>query len=285
MSRLHRAWRAFAAFVPALLIASATAHAVVRNDLTAGNPSSIPGAVAFGNTSFFNASATVIGGGQYVITSAHVIPPGDTNGANYRIQTYDGTIINGTGTLVTHPDSEIDLAIVKLATPLPDWYDVYTGSDELGKTIAFSGFGLGSATAGDGSNTLPSGIARQGANRISAVVGTNELRFDFDLTGTSNDLNADGLGATEATTLGGDSGMGWLVQVGSTYELLGVHRGVLNPPGANRDQSISFGTRVSAEVSWILNNIPEPATAVCSIALIPWLITQRPRFVARRVIS
>ena len=48
MSKLARAQRTFAALMPAVLIASAVARGVVRNDLTVGNPTAFPGAVAFG---------------------------------------------------------------------------------------------------------------------------------------------------------------------------------------------------------------------------------------------
>jgi hypothetical protein len=269
-----------------LIVACAsTAFGVVRNDQTVGNPGSFPCAVKVGlggpSASFF-CSGTVIGGGQYVITAKHCITGNPTTGSSWQVQNQAGTTITGSGTVRVHPTA--DLAIICLNGTFNNSYGLYCGTISNSTQVCFTGFGLSSDTdptspgnntggnggPGTGNSELAYGTARTGYNVLDQAIGGNDVAFDFDLAGGV--LDGTVLGNNEATTFGGDSGMGYLVNNGGTFQLAAVHGGILVSPGLNVDQSISYGTNIQAYKSWIMSSIPEPRGALLGMLVLAGIV-------------
>ena len=231
------------------------AQGVVRNDGAIGPTADFPFAVKVGDASEYYCSATVIANGTHVIMAKHCLLEGDS-ASSYRIMQNDGTVRSGKGTVAQHP--LYDVAIMRLDAPVTGSVSIFQGSDEVGREIAFAGYGLSSTTPGSGVSDLPFGTQRVGANVVEFLgTSTNVLAFDFDLEGGAGD---GGLGAREATTFTGDSGVGYVTEIiPGEFRLLGVHSGI-TPNLVNRDQTFSFGVRLSTINDWITQNIPAPAT-------------------------
>jgi hypothetical protein len=260
------------AAVACLGFGALTARAVVRNDGTIGDPADIPGAVQV-ITGDSLGSGTVIGDGDWVLTAGHVLDSGN-NGASYSFKTQDGTTVLGTGTImrVVSASDTVDWGLVQLATPLPGAIQLYNGNPAIGQTIFFAGWGLSDTTPGSGQARLGP-APRQGANVINFVDNTKfALGFDFDLAGGTNafpattingvavadDGRANSQGGAEATTFGGDSGMGYLESINGTDVLVGVHDGITDAAALNTDQVESYGTTVAGFYSQIASLVPEP---------------------------
>ncbi len=249
----------------AILGAHAPALAVVRNDGSIGDPGAYPFAVKIGDAAEFYCSGTVIAGGTHVITAQHCMTAGTDAGA-YRVMQDDGTVRTGVGTVALHPI--YDVAIIRLDAPITDSVSLFTGDDEVGREIAFAGYGQSSTTPGMGFADLPYGTKRVGANVIDFIgTSSNTIGFDFDLAGG---VGTGGLGDREATTMTGDSGAGYLAETApGIFSLLGVHAGI-SPNLPNRDQTFSFGVRVSTITDWIGANVPSPgAAATLALGLLP----------------
>lgn len=252
---MKKTMASFTALSSALLATSALG--VVRNDGTAGNAGDFKCSVRITGPGG-SGTGTVIGGGKFLITAGHVVS--NLDASMYTITTDTG-MFAAAGTIVKHPTA--DLAIIPLGMMLDDSYDLYMGNDLDGMQVCFAGWGRSSATPGGGMDELPSGTKRAGYNILDIDMGdnanltANEIGFDFDLAGGTG---MGGLGNSEATTFAGDSGMGYLKQVGMAFQLVAVHGGILNTPGLNVDGSISYGTKILPYKDWITMNIPSPGT-------------------------
>ncbi|MCF0234380.1 MAG: trypsin-like serine protease, partial [Thermoguttaceae bacterium] len=224
--------------------------------------------------------------GQHVLTAAHVVCDDDgtpidpleeevyctfeTASGRIRIpvlaitvhESYDG-VVGGYGA---------DLAVLTLAHPAPSsiqGYDLYTGSDELGQTITFVGYG----TYGQTSDTEDEiadrryGVKHYGNNVYELTGPTfqdslnpNVLVYDFDDGTAANDYFGTyygvvnrGLGRDEAMTAPGDSG--------SPSFIRGMIAGVCSW-GTDFDEDESYGpgnyqvdVRVSVYADWIYDVI------------------------------
>lgn len=243
--------------LPAALIAciGAPAMGVVRNDGGDGPTDDFPFGVQIGDGDGFYCSGTVIANGTHVIMARHCLLAGD-DASDYRIMQSDGTVRSGKGAVAIHP--QYDVAIFRLAGAVTASVSIFEGSDEAGREIAFAGYGFSATTPGSGVSDLPFGTQRVGANVIEFVAtSTNTVVFDFDLLGGVGD---GGLGAREATTFTGDSGVGYVTEVApGEFRLLGVHSGI-SPNLVNRDQTFSFGVRLSTINDWIAMSVPTPCT-------------------------
>lgn len=269
----------FGAFTAGILSVSFSTLAVVRNDGTAGTISTSSVQVTAGG---FVGSGTIITrpDGNYILTAAHNTQfVGGGNSANYTFTDSGGLTRTGTGPVIgqfNQTGNTVDWAVIKLAsnfpvgdTPLALYAGAYTVDTDQ---VTFTGYGLTAANAGSGLFTPNStGTARQGANTINYVDPT-AVGFDFDSNnvafiragatpqGTINgnaigDTDArDGLGASEATTFGGDSGMGYL-RSGQVYA---VHDGITRGRDLNLDQAESYGTRTDVIAAYLA--IPEPGS-------------------------
>lgn len=265
------------------LITTSPSFGVVRNDGTVGTPSTSSVEVTGGGGI---GSGTIItrGGSEYVITAAHVTQfTGGGNGANYTFTDTSGATKTGTGVVIgqfnTTGDTP-DWAMIKLSAnfPVADApVALYAGAYASGDNVSFTGYGLTARNAGSGLFTPNStGTARQGANVIN-YVDPSAVGFDFDLAGVTTPSNvlpqgtingnaigdtdktrADALGNAEATTFGGDSGMGYFITVSGTPQLYAVHDGITRGQDLNLDQAESYGTRADTIAAFLA--VPEPGS-------------------------
>lgn len=229
----------------AIFIASlpGTARALVTSD-GEGTHVVEPGVPAFGvnldgvvniGVEFpnFTAGTGALISDTHVLTAAHVIE-GEPWILSVRFDLTDGPVWIPVKGYAIHPNyvtgvvDEHDVAVLELSSPAPAGvprYELYTGSDEIGKAAVLTGYGRsGSGATGD---TLPAGTKRAGLNRIDAtgadvlaefpeaaeVIAPNNLYADFDSGHEDNDLtplitgSADlGFGDDEVCLAPGDSG-------------------------------------------------------------------------------
>jgi len=209
--------------------------------------------------------------------------------------------------IFVHPDwqnlegSNADLAIALLTEPAPDQaqrYDLYRGSDEIGKVFTRVGVGTranGRAGEVDLAADDPSPVMRFGQNKYEAlgerfnesdtepenyVEPGQQLVYDFDSGKASNDafgaefnLLDRGLGKREIGASGGDSGGPAFIE----GKVAGISSTGLSPDAAGIDVTFpndtSFGeyffdTRVSAFTGYIDQVVagevpaPEPPAAM-----------------------
>lgn len=243
-----------AALFAACLVSAGPAGALIRNDLGTGSPGSYPATVAV-NTPGGLCSGTVVGDGWYVLTAAHCTGAGDP-GNLYSIQNALGQSTGGNGMLgvIEHPT--LDMALIPLSTQFGAFVELYTGIVALGDDLTFVGVGTSANALNTGTYNLPGGTFRQGMNEVETL-GASTVGFYWD---------NPGLGAAEALSAPGDSGMGYMVTINGTNYLVGVHIGRIGAENTYGSQSV--GTIVAqgnngSIYNWVLENsasVPEPAT-------------------------
>jgi hypothetical protein len=271
-----------AALGSALALCTTSANALVRNDNTNGNPGLVQGSVRI--TGAVSGTGTVVGDGNWVLTAGHVIQGLGGTGVNCTITLQGGATIQGTTGIFQNAAFTPDWGLIHLSQNAPNLaVPIAANNAALEDTLTMVGWGQSDPVAGSGNNGTPSGTPRQGQNVVNIIDGPGALiGFDFDLAGgnaagpnftgatafpngdTLVDTDArDGVGNAEATTFAGDSGMGYLDNIGGTLQLVGVHDGIWTPAGAaglNQDQVESYGTPISSFRAQIASVIPEPST-------------------------
>ena len=254
------------------------------------------------NGEVWNSSGTLVGI-DWVLTAAHVT----SNASDITI-----TIAGGTYNIlesVPHPEwngdatSGNDLALVRLEQALPgaSVAPLYPGTDELGQTAAYAGFGK-SGTGLTGATTS-AGTLRAGKNVIDSVGLTitdpgnfpgqpditlssfsDRLLFsDFDSgTASDNSLDYDYTNLSMSSTSDplpleyeymiapGDNGGGVFLDVAGQHYLAGVTSFIFSIDGdANSDYGdMSGAVRVSSHLEWIqsiVNPVPEPSTLLLAL--------------------
>ena len=247
-------------------------------------------------------SGSLLADGIHVLTAAHCVT--DFNG-KLDLVAATATFFPSPGgvevldvlSAVIHPDfngfleTGNDLAILTLAVPASagvQRYDIYRGSDEIGKTFDTAGFGtLGTGALGESG---PAGFRRHGLNDFDSTMagtfdvfpgwtgGDKVLFSDFDDGTAAHDafglffgLNGLGQGADEVSTSSGDSGGPSFIngQIAGVTSF-GIRVFFLDGSSSDVDQltNSSFGefnafTRVSQYQDWIdsqTSAVPEPAT-------------------------
>ncbi len=183
-----------------------------------------------------------------------------------------------------NPNLNNDIAIVELATPIPEGVPIYelnTTAITSGTTLTLVGYGV----SGNGSTGITVGAAesvkRVGRNQADAFIlddggsGKNEVfYFDFDGGGVTNQIGGAGLGNSVETTLASnDSGSPSFVERNSRWLLAGINTFVLTfqngPTVAGTFGTGGGGILVDAYVDWIRTIVP-PATNVDIPTLPEW---------------
>lgn len=187
--------------------------------------------------------------------------------------------------VVEHPTA--DLALLTLANPLDHYLRPWYGNP-LGLEVDVVGFGRAASLRADhtgfqdlGSGT--SGVLRRCRNSISrkgGFEGYEALFFDYDspfedTPDALKDRYADG-GPVEGEggTRRGDSGGGYLANIGGEFRLIGTHAAGINLGGPGIGDSFnsdfgdaSVGVSLAEYKDWIeANCVPEPS-ALAALAL------------------
>jgi hypothetical protein len=229
-------------------------------------------------------SGALLSTGRHILTAAHcfdynrdlVLDPGITS-TTVRFDLprpsdptrFQPISFNVPASAITiHPnwrDRSVDLAVLGLPEIAPasaERYQLYRGSDELGRIFIFAGYGAtGTGSTADDPDTFD-GRKRLGRNRFETInsFGT-VLGADFDDGTPANSRFGDfGLGSTEAMIAPGDSG-------GPAFldgRIAAVHHWLT---GAAGWPSINFGSagafaRVSTAAAWIDSLLAGPYRAV-----------------------
>ncbi|MBX3413332.1 MAG: trypsin-like serine protease [Pirellulales bacterium] len=253
------------------------------------------------NESYY-ATAALLPSGRHLLTAAHVVtdPFGDFNveGLIAYFDLPDQTVPIYVTNVYIHPEFTgdfahgADIAILELATPAPaaaERYDIYRGSDEVGKVVFFAGYGdIGTGAVGEQSSS--DGNKHSGYNRYEALADIFEgtrypagtvrpasmLVYDFDSGQPQNDalgvqygIYDLGLGhGVEASTAIGDSGGPNFIN-GKIAGITSYGSSTITLPDASPGSNASFGdysidTRVSAFASWIdsIVNMPPVLAAI-----------------------
>lgn len=250
------------------------------------------GVVGLGSDGEIDCTGALYLTGRHIITAAHCFN-NDDNTANLNPNPLDyqvyfdlpqGRVAADVAQIFVHPQwtsdpaSNNDIAIIELAEIAPaeaERYDVYTGSDEIGKVFGRIGYGA-KATGTDGELLDPDPRKRRGENRYDALgdifngysdngiaIPGTQLAYDFDNGQPANDafgvefgISDLGLGIEEVGTSRGDSGGpsfidGKIAGIAS-YGLSPVTPGVDVTPENDTSFGEFFGdTRVSAYLSFI----------------------------------
>lgn len=237
------------AFLPFCVVtlttmSSSVAGIVIRHDVA--DSKYIEAGKPFIQVAPFNGGTCTLISPQWVLTAGHVAadwnPFASTiefNGKRYAIEKVVVHPTYLTGGVVTGED----VALVKLkqavdgVTPV----DIYTGSDELGKTVTFVGYG----DTGDGRSgpTKSDGLRRAAQNVVTKTEGTY-IQFVFD--------SPDKAVPLEGISGPGDSGGPALIDVGGKLFTIGISSQNRAPMGmVCRYSSVEVYARVSSSAGWI----------------------------------
>ena len=220
----------------------------------------------------FLASGALLWTGRHILTAAHVVQGLSVDGTSIGFNLTTQQFV--TASAITTNPADADLAIIELSSTAPtdaNRYELYTGTDEIGRTFEVHGFGI-PGTGLNGFASDDSFTQRFGSNTFD-VLGNHEtlgwpidtLVFDFDNGLSANDalgyLTGSahlGLGSREVNVAPGDSG-------GPNFldgKIAGVTSAIATEPATDVDSATnaSFGelavsVRVSSFVDWITTTV------------------------------
>jgi hypothetical protein len=206
----------------------------------------------------------------------------------------------GTGTLVKiggrsytiaqiWDNNTADLRIVKLyGANLASFVDIYENTDEVGKSIVIGGYGDGRGALLQTSG-ITYGYQWDNSSNTTRRFGTNKINStqnNSTLAGYTSDIiiaDFDGLTDDQTTIYEGipadhDSGSGWFIKVGSTWQVAGLSRAV----EVHYEQGHEGDPNYILYESWFRNkthpDIPQPdyldAVRISSYA--PWILQTIP---------
>jgi secreted trypsin-like serine protease len=192
---------------------------------------------------------------QYVLTAAHVVSGSATNVIRFALNLGATQWTSGIESVAIYPTYSFpydDLAVLKLATPVPasvPIYQLYSGSQSTGLTITLVGYGQ--SGNGDVGPTVgaSSTVKRAGINVVDALQptvdssGRTSRFFIYDFDGPTGNGSLGGAttgNASETVVAVGDSGSPAFVRVGSSVQLFGINNFVAAPNGGT--VTYEFGT-------------------------------------------
>lgn len=235
----------------------------------------------------YGCSGSLVGGGAYILTAAHCVT-GDSgtytatgisidfantgltlSAINYLVDPiWNGSITNGG-----------DLALIKLSTPVTSIssYMLDTTASATGDTVTLSGYGLtGVGATGYTPNTFG-----------TLYVGQNIYLATYTDSPTVYAYGFNSFGPEAVMIAPGDSGGGTFIDVGGTWELVGVHD-FITCTQVNCTPNSSFGqlggdTSIYADSPWLDSILaPEPASLpILCIGLAGVVFAARRRLLAR----
>ncbi|MBN1911068.1 MAG: trypsin-like serine protease [Pirellulales bacterium] len=229
-------------------------------------------------------SGSLLTSGHHILTAAHVVvdeflDPLPSNTITVSFFLPAGEVIVPVSEVYVHPDYDgnflngNDLAILVLAENAPvgaERYDIYRGTDEVGKEFEKYGYGLTGTGQNGTDESIESGIRRGGENKFDALgsqieISALTLAYDFDNGQVANDALGVkfgfpdlGLGDEEICAAPGDSGgpsfiNGLIagVTAGGYSVDTGGNTDIDNTPLNSSFGEIGIDIRVSAYADWI----------------------------------
>lgn len=288
-------------FVIALLCGSNPASAIVF--LTSGAQTAGAGAgqafldaeaeliVTHNDGSTSGCSGSLLAGGQYVLTAAHCVTGASDNLTSTSISvnfTNTGlTIVTDsyvvdpvwTGNLATGGD----LALIKLSTPVTSFagYVLDTNASAVGQVVTLVGYG-DTSVGGTGYTPGTFGTLYYGVNTYTGLSSDVPTAYSFPFIAGGGSV-----GAQEVMVAPGDSGGASLLNVGGTWEIVGVHDFIsCDTVGCTPNSSLGQSggdTSIYADQAWLLSatDAPEPASILVMAVGVLGLVALR-RGTARR---
>ncbi len=239
----------------------------------------------------------------HILTAAHCVTDNqgnlDTKSGTITWNTDNGNFSANLVNIFTHDlwtgnaFNGFDLAVIEttsISSFVPT-YELYTGTDEIGKRVDTK-VGFGRSGTGNTGDPIASGTKRQGQNVYDGTgsdfftnVPSNLLVYDFDSGSRTNDtlgfLGAPdlGLGFNEVMAAPGDSGGATFIQgkIAGVTSFIGTIGLGDNLSGVNSSfGELGFDTRVSSFIPFInekignvpVGTVPEPLTILGSAAAI-----------------
>lgn len=283
-----------------LILASYPAQAIVFQDATAqsaglgAGQSFLDGeaalTISMSDNTTGGCTGSLLAGGLYVLTAAHCV----TGGSNNLLASFISLSFANVGLSLTATQYVVDptwtgnlldggdLALIKLSAPVTTitGYTLDTAGSLVGAAVVMAGYGnTGVGATGYVGGSF--GVLRYGRNVYDGTYSDVPLVYasDFDKVGTSayNAFGPGAVGSDEALIAPGDSGGGSLVQIGNTWELVGVHD-FIGCVTTNCTPNSSFGqiagdSSVYANQAWLASvlNVPEPGTATLAVVALAGL--------------
>jgi hypothetical protein len=216
------------------MVSTVTSYTDIRNRALTGE--GLDGVVRVVVDGYYG-TGVLLYDGHAVLTAAHLFTH-STMATNIAFETVAGNSTVSASAVILHPafnttDDNNDLAIVWLAssaTLVAQRYNLYRGSDEVGQTFNFAGYGQpGTGATGEMSSYSGKPLRQKASNQFDADIGTvkqtlgsvlswtpaagTQLVADFDNGNSTNDAfgrligaQGNGLGAIEGLLSPGDSG-------------------------------------------------------------------------------
>ncbi len=166
--------------------------------------------------------------------------------------------------------------MLKLATPVTAFagYVLDTASSAVGQVVTLTGYG-NTGVGGNGYTSGTFGTLYYGTNTYIGVYSDVPSAYAYQYTETF------GGGTPDVTVAPGDSGGGSLLDVGGTWELVGVHDFIAcATTGCIANSSYGqYGgdTSIFADQAWIESVVPEPAPAAVLVVALGLLGVARAR--------
>lgn len=184
--------------------------------------------VSLSNGSEVGCSGSLLAGGDYILTAAHCVT-GDTDtlaADNISIDFANvGLDVSSAGYIVDpawngNLDDGGDLALIELSTPITSitGYTLDTTSSAVGDDVTIAGYG----TTTYGTNGYSSenfGVLHYGTTSFGGVYSTIPSVYEFEFVDSGRGYT----GSQEAMIAPGDSGGAALLDLGGTWEIVGVN--------------------------------------------------------------
>ena len=244
---------------------------------------------------------------NYILTAAHVVAGATLDSVTFNLN-FGGDLTQriGAAEIFIHPDYHgfnspnlnDDLAIIRLASPVPTGVPIYGLHHDLlatGTTLTFVGYGA--SGMGNIGTTVPANpaVKRTGQNNADQFALDDEgsgkaevYYFDFDgPKGTSNLVGGNTLGNTlETTVSGGDSGSPAFIRSSDgNWQLAGINTFTFTHMAGQTTSTFGTGgggMLVSTYAPWIGNivtPVPEPAsyalmlTGICMVSVVAFRVS------------
>jgi hypothetical protein len=254
-----------------------------RASVTRGSPlngstsTDYPSVGLFGDVSGFYGSATAVHDGHWVLTARHCVTTNLSITGSLKAPSQLRFRAGSTTYVATEVCASFgaDIAIVRLASPVPVYSDLWSVAlgDEIGMTFTAVGYG-GTDSNGDGAwGPGGFGTKRMFQNKVDAIqtgplLGQGTvLRYDFDKSA------GDDVGDYEGLAGPGDSGGAVFLPWSDSFRLAGI----ISSSGSPIQGATGSNVRIADYYTQIMAIVPEPGSALSILVALVGLTSRRGR--------